>query len=340
MVGGGAVMKFRYLSTVIFILLSFLLVHAQAVDRKTQLGGNYGSSILFGDLQVNDAKTDGAKPLVYEIILYNIGNTIVARQLVSPGGRYRFTNLANGQYELAVSLDHEEIARQRVDILATSSQTDFRQDLTLQWRPTRNKPGTVSADYYKRTGDNERLFLKAKEATDQKRYDDSIAALKQIVASDPKDYQAWSELGTVYLLKKEFDESEKAYQSSIEQRPDFFLGLMNLGRLRVLRKNFEGAIAPLTEALKLQPGSADANYYLAESYLQIKKGSKAVGYFYEALKIDPVGKAEAHLRLATLYNAVGLKDKAAAEYVEFLKKVPTYPDKKKLEEYISANKKP
>ena len=108
----------------------------------------------------------------------------------------------------------------------------------------------------------------------------------------------------------------------------------------MLRKNFEGAIEPLTTAVTVQPTSADANYYLGEAYLQIKKGSKAVGYLYEALKLDPVGKADAHLRLATLYNAVGLKDKAAAEYEQFLKKVPGYPDKKKLEAYIAANKKP
>jgi hypothetical protein len=48
---------------------------------------------------------------------------------------------------------------------------------------------------------------------------------------------------------------------------------------------------------------------------------------------------EAHLRLAWLYNAAGIKDKAALEYEELLKKRPDYPDRKKLEEYISANKK-
>jgi tetratricopeptide (TPR) repeat protein len=106
-----------------------------------------------------------------------------------------------------------------------------------------------------------------------------------------------------------------------------------------VRKNFAGAIEPLTAAVDIKPTSADANYYLGESYLQIKKGSKAVGYLNQALKLDPVGRADAHLRLATLYNAVGLKDKAALEYEEFLKKKPDYPDRKKLEEYISANKK-
>jgi Tfp pilus assembly protein PilF len=48
--------------------------------------------------------------------------------------------------------------------------------------------------------------------------------------------------------------------------------------------------------------------------------------------------ADAHLRLAALYNAVGMKDKAAAEYEQFLKKVPDHPDAKKLKEYIDANK--
>ena len=95
---------------------------------------------------------------------------------------------------------------------------------------------------------------------------------------------------------------------SVTERPGFFLGQMNLGRLRVVRKNFEGAIEPFTAAVNIQPTSADANYYLGESYLQIKKGSKAVGYLNEAIKLDPVGRADAHLRLATLYNAVGMKD--------------------------------
>jgi hypothetical protein len=57
------------------------------------------------------------------------------------------------------------------------------------------------------------------------------------------------------------------------------------------------------------------------------------------LKLDPLGKVEAHLRLAALYNAVGLKDKAAAEFQEFLKKKPDYPERKRLEQYIARNKK-
>ncbi|MDX6290878.1 MAG: hypothetical protein QOH42_2677, partial [Blastocatellia bacterium] len=47
-----------------------------------------------------------------------------------------------------------------------------------------------------------------------------------------------------------------------------------------------------------------------------------------------------HLRLATLYDAAGLKDRAAHEYEEYLKQQPNDPARKKLEKYIAENKKP
>jgi tetratricopeptide (TPR) repeat protein len=82
--------------------------------------------------------------------------------------------------------------------------------------------------------------------------------------------------------------------------------------------------------------SADVNFLLGECYLQLKKGSKAVPYLEAAARL---GRPDAHLRLATLYNAVGLKDRAAAEYEHYLAAKPDSPDRKKLEEYIKENKK-
>jgi tetratricopeptide (TPR) repeat protein len=335
-------MMCRLVLVVIVALTCSASVFSQSPDRRTQLGIRTGSFILFGDLVVEDDSSKDAKPLVYEVVLNNLGGTLAGRQFVNAGGRYQFNNLAGGQYEVVVILEHQEIARVRVEILAGPGQERVRQDLNLAWKrgaSANAKPGSISAaDFYQRTAANQKLFIKAKEATDQKRYDDALIALQELVAADPHDYQAWVELGTIYLFKQNDEEADKAYVRSVTERPEFFLAQMNLGRLRVLRKNFEGAIEPLTAAVNLQSTSADANYYLGEAYLQVKKGSKAVGYLYQAIKLDPIGKADAHLRLAILYNAVGLKDKAAIEYEEFLKKKPGHPDSKKLREYISANK--
>lgn len=328
----------RLLSVFAIVVVSSTVAFSQ--DRRTQLGIGGGSYILFGDVSVDEGKDKETKPLVYELVLNNIGGTPAARQYVNGGGRYQFINLAPGQYELVVMLDHEEVGRTRVEILSGGAER-VRQDVELAWKGNAAaKPSAISAaDFYKRTDSNEKLFLKAREATDQKRYDDAIITLRELVTADANDFQAWTELGTIYLFKQNYEESENAYVKSVTLKPQFFLGQMNLGRLRVIRKNFEGAIEPLTAAVTLQPTSADANYFLGESYLQIKKGSKAVGYLNEAIKLDPIGKAEGHLRLATLYNAVGMKNLAATEYEAFLKKKPNYADRKKLEDYIAANKK-
>jgi len=319
------------------LVLLFLVMISVSASTFAQGGGH----ILYGDMKVDESKAQGATRLSYDVILYNLSRQIVARQTVTSNGRYRFNNLNSGVYDLVVESENVEVARIRVELVAPLA-TDIRQDINLELRSTEGsttKAASISAeDIYQRTSANQKLFGKAQAASDNKKYVEAVGLFNEVLTNDPKDFQAWTELGTVYLLQEKLTDAEKAYSNAIEIRPGFFLGLMNLARLRLMQKNYEGAVEPLTAAVNAHPTSADANYYLGEAYLQIKKGSKAVGYLNQAIKLDPIGKADVHLRLATLYIAVGMKDKAALEYEEFLKKRPDYHNAKKLRDYIEANK--
>ena len=319
------------------ILLLTIFLGTSSANSTLAQGGKH---ILYGDVKVDESKTAGSKPLSYDLVLY-LGSIIVRRQSVSSEGRYRFVDLTNGYYDLVVELEGVEIARMRVEINSPRINTDFRQDIALEWRAPPGaappRPASISAaDAYERSSANQKLFDKAQAATDKKKYQEASALIDQILANDPRDFQAWTELGTLNLMQNNLSEAEKSYLQAIEVRPKFFLALLNLGRLRSAQKKFEEAIDPLTQAVEIQPTSGNVNLMLGEAYLQIKKGSKAVVYLTEAAKL---GQNEAHLRLATLYNAAGMKDKAAIEYEEFLKKMPNYPDRKKLEQYIATNKK-
>jgi tetratricopeptide (TPR) repeat protein len=215
----------------------------------------------------------------------------------------------------------------------------------MEWRENfvgkkPDKVGVVSVkNTYARGAANTALFEKAGVSIKKNDYDQAVSFLRQILNTDPKDFEAWTELGTALLSQNKTDDAERAYLGALAEHPNYMLALVNLGKLRLIQKQYEKAVETLDQAVKVQPKSATANYYLGEAYLQIKKGSKAVVYLREALNLDPIGKADAHLRLAALYNAAGLKDKAAAEYEDFLKKKPDYPAKKKLEQYITQNKK-
>lgn len=310
------------------------------VAGPLRLMAQVSGTTLYGDIRVDESKVDARTPLGLNIILYNLAGNVVGRQVVPSGGRYRFNNVRAGEYDIAVEVETSEIARIRVSLGGTPG-SDFRQDLEFERKASatgaRNKVATISAeDVYTRPSTNESIFRKAQEAVDKKKYEQAVTLFRQIVEGDPQDFQAWTELGTAYLLHGKPNEAEKAYRRATEVRPAFALALLNLGRLLVSQKKFEAATEPLSRALELQPQSGEANLLLGETYLQGKKGSKAVGYFNEAARL---GRYEAHLRLATLYNAAGLKEKAATEYEELLKKQPDYPERKKLEQYIAANKK-
>jgi tetratricopeptide (TPR) repeat protein len=301
-----------------------------------------GGHTLFGDIKIDETQASGLKPLSVQVLLFAENGSLLLRQTVPINGRYRFLNLRDGRYDVVVEVENVEIARVRVYVSAPF-RTDFRQDLEFEWREKSagGRAEVISAaDLYNRSTVNDNLFRKAIEASEKKRFDQAISLLRQIVATDPMDFPAWSELGTTCFIQKNFEEAENAYTEALKQNPDYAIALISLGRLRIVRKNFNGAIEVLTRAVEVLPTSAQANYFLGEAYLQEKLGSKAVPYLNEAIKLDPVGMADAHLRLAALYHARNLKDKAAAEYEAFLKLRPDHPDKKKLKEYIEANKKP
>lgn len=315
-----------------FALVFVLMLSVGALAQ----GGNGHS--LYGDLKVDESKAEGHKPLSYDVILYTESGSIISRQPIPPGGRFRFFDLPNGYYNLAVEVEGSEIARIRVQVIS-SFKTDFQQDITLGFRArpgTGNGPGTIAADAYRRKPAAQKLYERGEEALTAKRYADAVPLFEQVVAADAQDYEAWLELGTAQLFQEKYDEAEQAYTHASEAKPDLPLPLVNLGRLRSMRKNFDGAVEALTKAVALKPPSADANFLLGEAYLQLKKGSKAVPHLEEAARL---GRADAHLRLATLYNAVGLKDRAAAEYEQYLSKKPDAPDRKKMEQYIKENKK-
>ena len=172
----------------------------------------------------------------------------------------------------------------------------------------------------------------------KKKFDEAAALLQKIVEADPKDHLAWTDLGTMQYALGNTAEAERSYARALSVRPDLLAAAVNLGRLRIATKNFDGAIDVLKPAVEKYPQSSDANQLLGEAYLQTGKNDEAFRYFKEAVRLDPQGKADAHLRLAMIHDAAGRKDKAAAELEQFLAKRPDSPDRQKFEQYVKENK--
>jgi tetratricopeptide (TPR) repeat protein len=311
-----------------------------AFPGSRNLLAQIGDHTLYGDLIIDESKAAGLIPLTFDVILYSETKNLISRQTISNNGRFRFNNLSVGVYELAIEVENSEIARISVDLRSPYFK-DVRRDIELEWRQPNNSStaGVLSAgDRYYRSVTSQKIFMSARKAAEKKQYERAAQLLQQISTVDNKDFEVWFELANVHFLQKKLAEAENEYLTAIDVHPKFFLALLNLGRLELFQKHYDVAIQVLQQAVNVQANSADANYFLGEAYLQTKRGSSAVVYLGEALRLDPNGMAEVHLKLALLYDRAGMKDKASAEYERFLGKKPDYPQRKKLEDYIAANK--
>jgi tetratricopeptide (TPR) repeat protein len=219
--------------------------------------------------------------------------------------------------------------------------SDVRRDIEIDWHSVTSgnaPPGVISAkNAYQRSADANKALNKALAAAKAKKDDEALNLFKEIVEKDPKDFVAWAEMGTLYFARSKYTDAEAAYGKALEQKADYLPAWMNLGKLYLSQRNLDLAVNAFLRAANAEPTSADAFMYLGESYLQAKQGSKAVIALNEALRLEPQAMADAHLRLATLYDAAGAKDRASAEYKIFLQKRPNHPDRQKLADYIKAN---
>ena len=321
--------------------LQMLLMSALLLGSFSEPRAQAGNHKLFGDLHVDESKATQAVPLSYEILLYSISGNLLQQVSIPNRGRYQFLGLPDAYYDVVVQVEDKVVARFRVSVFSPF-RTDFRQDIDLQWRDAADfrKTSAISADdFYQRSPANEKLFRDGVKLQSDGKYDQAALVFQKLLLADSRDFQAWCQLANVHFRQHQYPEAEVEYLHAIDARPGFFLAMLNLGRLEIMLGKYDVAAEALTKAVAISHDSPDANYFLGDAYLKMKKGSVAVDYLNEAVRLDPDGMAEVHLELAALYHAAGLKEKAATDYEQFLKKRPGYRDRKKLEKYIAENRK-
>ena len=104
----------------------------------------------------------------------------------------------------------------------------------------------------KATDDQPTDITRAEEAIQKHDFAAAEPLLKKALQGDPKNYQAWFDLGFVYNGLGRTDESIHAYRQSVAAKPDIFESNLNLG-LMLARSNNPEAETFLRAAAKLKP---------------------------------------------------------------------------------------
>lgn len=129
------------------------------------------------------------------------------------------------------------------------------------------------------------------KALDEKRYDAALAAFRQAVAKDPKDFFAHFHLALSCSLLKDDTEAAAEYRKTLELKPGLYEAELNLGIVLVRSKQFNDAVGPLADAAGQKPKEFRPQYYWGEALLGAGNFEKAVGVFGTAAELD--GKSAA-----------------------------------------------
>lgn len=146
------------------------------------------------------------------------------------------------------------------------------------------------------------------------------------VKKNPKDVEAWAQLGYAYLQKGDLLQAEKAYRKALQLAPQEQELNYFLGQVKLKQKDFVEAEKLLKKAADVAPGNPLPHYGLAEVYMNLKKYDEALSKLnYIIEKIDPTLTEVLFLRGAA-YEAKGIKDKAIASYKDALRYDPAFRD--------------
>ncbi len=164
-------------------------------------------------------------------------------------------------------------------------------------------------------------LLHAEEDIEKKDYSDAEPLLKQVIDRDPKNYQAWFDLGFLCNAMGRPEDSIAAYRKSVEAKPDVFESNLNLG-LMLAKSNQPDAEKYLRAATRLKPSeNAPQNQELAwmalGRLLQSNDPQQALAAYRSAGVLTP-NDPEPHLASAPLYEQQNQFAEAEHEYQQVL----------------------
>lgn len=191
----------------------------------------------------------------------------------------------------------------------------------------------------------------------EQNYTQALSKFLEAEKLNPGDYMLQQDLGIAYMAKGDLDDAVGHFKKALEIKPDYAVArnnlgaaylamedwdsaidcfkmltkdllyatphypLANLGRAYYEKKEYAEAEKYYKEALKMEPGFANALFGLGKTYLAMGEVRKAGEYFELAVQSAP-DNAEIQIELANTSRLLGNLDKAAEAYARVIELSP------------------
>ncbi len=159
----------------------------------------------------------------------------------------------------------------------------------------------------------ERFITHGNQAFEAENYQEAIEALNTHLLLFPDAVDAAYLLGQSYEAIGDTDNALTFYKHTLildAQRPDVLFKMVHIYRNRAAHRE---AVAALQQIIAIAPGTTEAHYLLAFSYLSLEQPEAALPAFLATVELDP-NAVSAHYHAAVLFEQRGEVDNAVTHY--------------------------
>lgn len=251
------------------------------------------------------------------IKLERFGGGLVDQIDTDSTGRFRFASLQRGYYKVIVNVPGFRPVQQDADL-----QVVFRAYLVFELS-SENSGAVALIDVIDARAPVEAReeLVRGRTALGKKSYEESVAHLAKAIAVYPDFYEAHLLLGTALMDQREWKKAETTFQRAVELKPASAAGTLSLGEVYWRQKRYDEAEKTLLAGLKLDDKSWHGHFTLSRLYWDLGNIAKAGPAIGRTLQLKP-DFAEAHLLAGNILLKINQRQRALAEYQEYLKLEP------------------
>ena len=143
------------------------------------------------------------------------------------------------------------------------------------------------------------VVVAARKNVEQGKYRTAEKQYQTVLAKDPKNLDALSNLGVVYFRTGKIRSAESTLKKALAIAPNDDFVLTTLGIVHYRQSKFDDALKELRKAIELNPNSATAHNYLGITASQKGRQQEAEKEMLQAIAEDP-NYADAHFNLAVI----------------------------------------
>jgi tetratricopeptide (TPR) repeat protein len=268
------------------------------------------------------------------------GGTVVNSAYTGPSGRFEFTRVAAGTYQIVATSGLQQ-ASERVDASSFSNLVSIR--MQGSGKPADGVEGeSVSVAQYRVPAKAREAYRKAHGALEKGKMDDAskhlakaleicpnyaealtlrgilelnqqdsqaaVADLDKAIKADANYAMAYMVLGSALNMQSKFDDAIRALQRGESLAPNYWQAHFEMGKSYIGKADYPAALRQLERAESLAPGEYPLIYLLrAHALLSMKQFPEAMAALQTYLQKDPKGpnveQAEKMLEQAQAFMA-------------------------------------